>query len=76
MSKQKNEEVRWILKGEGDLLVDFKDNLPFYSRNSARILQYRDWFAATSSQTINAFTRTTVWIKDLKELDPGGGVKP
>ena len=76
VSKEKNEEVRWILKGEGDFLVDFKDDSPFYESQFSKVSPVSGLVRRDVLPNDKRVYKYTVWIKDLKELDPGGGVRP
>jgi len=73
VSKQANQEVRWILKGGGKFLVDFGDDSPFYESQFSQDSPVSGLVRRDILPNESRLYEYTVWVGKLKK-DPGGGV--
>jgi hypothetical protein len=74
--KRDNQEVRWVLKGGGEFLVDFKNDSPFYESQFSQESPVSGLVRRDILPSDSRLYKYTVFIPNVKELDPGGGVKP
>jgi hypothetical protein len=76
VSKRGNQEVRWILEqGDGEFLVDFGDNSPFYESQFSQDSPVSGLARRDILPHEHRTYEYTVFVGDEK-LDPGGGVRP